>query len=129
MRILMVSAEGPPLLRAGALIDVMSALPAELQAHGHEISVVLPFYREIRDDAKFKKERTGITVEVRVGDKTYDAEFWEGSLGGRNPVVHDRLRRIFRSAGCLRGARRSLTKTTRRDLSFLPKPFSNWRDG
>jgi hypothetical protein len=30
MRILMISAEGPPLQRTGALIDVMGALPREL---------------------------------------------------------------------------------------------------
>ena len=31
MRILMISAEGPPLQRTGALIDVMNALPRELR--------------------------------------------------------------------------------------------------
>ena len=41
----MISAEGPPLQRAGALIDVMDALPNALRARGHEVSVVLPFYR------------------------------------------------------------------------------------
>src|SRR3954462_12930767 len=78
MRILMVSAEGPPLQRTGALIDVMEALPRELRARGHEVSVVLPYYREIRENAAFAKEDTGITVDLRVGDKTYIAEFLEG---------------------------------------------------
>jgi glycogen synthase len=31
MRILMISAEGPPLQRAGALIDVMNTLPQQLR--------------------------------------------------------------------------------------------------
>jgi len=48
MRILMISAEGPPLVRAGALVDVLDALPRELRARGHEVSVTLPYYREIR---------------------------------------------------------------------------------
>src|SRR2546428_9078170 len=78
MRILMVSAEGPPLQHAGALIDVMDALPHELRARGHEVSVALPFYREIRENPAFKEEDTGVTVDVRVGEKTYIAEFLEG---------------------------------------------------
>jgi starch synthase len=78
MRILMISAEGPPLQRAGALTDVMNALPHELRARGHEVSVVLPYYREVRENTAFKEEDTGITVDVRVGDQTHIAEFLEG---------------------------------------------------
>jgi starch synthase len=78
MRILMISAEGPPLVRAGALVDVMDALPRELRARGHEVSVTLPYYREIRENPAFKEEDTGVTVDVRVGDKTYIAEYLEG---------------------------------------------------
>ena len=74
MRILMISAEGPPLQRAGALIDVMDALPRELRKRGHQVSVTLPYHREIRENSKFKAKRTGIAVDVRVGDKTYVAE-------------------------------------------------------
>jgi starch synthase len=78
MRILMISAEGPPLVRAGALVDVMDALPRQLRARGHEVSVTLPYYREIRENTAFKEEDTGVTVDVRVGDKTYIAEYLEG---------------------------------------------------
>src|SRR6184192_1887190 len=78
MRILMISAEAPPLQRTGAVIDVMNALPHELRARGHEISVALPFYREIRENPAFKAKHTGVTVDVRVGKKTYIAEYLEG---------------------------------------------------
>ena len=78
MRILMISAEGPPLQRAGALVDVMDALPHELRARGHEVSVALPFYREIQENPGFKEADTGVTVDVQVGDKTYIAEYLEG---------------------------------------------------
>jgi len=77
MKILMISAEGPPLQRAGALIDVMDALPNALRARGHEISVVVPFYREIKENRAFKKKNTGITVDVQVGDKVYVARYLE----------------------------------------------------
>src|SRR6266403_1635709 len=83
MKILMISAEGPPLQRAGSLIDVMDALPNALRARGHEISVVVPFYREIKENRAFKKKNTGITVDVQVGDKIYTARYFQGqSTGG-----------------------------------------------
>jgi starch synthase len=82
MRILMISAEGPPLQRAGALIDVMDALPRELRKRGHQVSVTLPYHREIRENSKFKAKKTGIVVDVRVGDKTYVAEYFEGRSAG-----------------------------------------------
>jgi starch synthase len=74
----MITAEGPPLQRSGALIDVMNALPRELRERGHEVSVVLPHYREVRENTAFRQDDTGITVDVRVGEKTYIAEYVEG---------------------------------------------------
>ena len=74
----MISAEGPPMQRAGALVDVMDALPGALRARGHDVSVVLPLYREIKENRAFKKKNTGITVDVEVGDKTYKARYLEG---------------------------------------------------
>jgi starch synthase len=78
MRILMVSPEGPPLQRAGALVDVMDALPRALRSRGHEISVALPFYHEIRENTAFKAKNTGVTVDIQVGKKTYPAKYLEG---------------------------------------------------
>src|SRR6266576_3720919 len=78
MRILMISAEGPPLQRGGALVDVMDALPSALRTRGHEVSAVLPFYREIKENRAFKKKNTGITVDVQVGDKVFTARYLEG---------------------------------------------------
>src|SRR6184192_4756130 len=78
MRILMISAEGPPLQRAGAVIDVMDGLPAALRSRGHEVCVALPFYREIRENRAFKKKDTGIAVDVQVGEKVYVARYLEG---------------------------------------------------
>jgi starch synthase len=77
MRILMISAEAPPLQRGGALVDVLEALPHQLRERGHEISVVLPFYREIREKSEVAMTDTGVTVDIRVGDKNYVAEYLE----------------------------------------------------
>ena len=82
MRILMISAEGPPLARATALVDALEALPRELRFLGHEVAIALPFYREIRENTALNLEDTGVTVDVRVGTKNYVAEFLEGRTAG-----------------------------------------------
>ena len=78
MRILMISAEGPPLARATALVDVLEALPRELRARKHEVAIAMPFYREISENMAIDLRDTGITVDVPVGEKNYVAEFVEG---------------------------------------------------
>jgi starch synthase len=82
MRILMISAEGPPLARATALVDVLEALPRELRARKHEVGIVMPFYREISENLAFDLRDTGITVDVRLGAKNHVAEFVEGRTAG-----------------------------------------------
>jgi starch synthase len=99
MRILMISAEGPPLQRAGALIDVMDALPRELRERGHEVSVTLPYYREIRENRAFKKKNTGITVDVQVGDKTYVAKYLEGRSASGTQLFFIRCDKFFDRPG------------------------------
>src|SRR5437868_1651989 len=82
MRILMISAEGPPLARATALVDVLEALPRELRARKHEVGITMPYYREIRENSGVRAKETGITVDVRVGQKNYLAEYLEGRTAG-----------------------------------------------
>jgi len=82
MRILMISAEGPPLARATALVDVLEALPRELRARKHEVGIVMPFYREISENMGFELRDSGITVDVPLGAKNHVAEFVEGRTAG-----------------------------------------------
>src|SRR5438045_7608776 len=74
----MISAEGPPLARATALVDVLEALPRELRARKHEVGIAMPFNREISENMAIELRDTGITVDVPVGEKNYVAEFVEG---------------------------------------------------
>lgn len=82
MRVLMISAEGPPLARATALVDVLEALPRELRGRKHEVGIALPFYREISENMALDLRDTGITVDIPVGAKNYVAEFVEGRTAG-----------------------------------------------
>ena len=113
MRILMISAEGPPLARATALVDVLEALPRELRARGHEIGIVMPFYREIRENAAVECKDTGVTVDVRVGAKNYVAEFLSGRTAGGVQIFYVRCDEFFDRAGNLWRARRRLRRQRR----------------
>ncbi len=99
MRILMISPEGPPLSRATVLVDVMEALPRELRARGHEVAIVLPYYREIREQAESEPKDTGVTVDVRLGAKSYVAEFLSGRTAGGVQIFFVRCDEFFDRAG------------------------------
>jgi starch synthase len=95
----MISAEGPPLARATALVDVLEALPRELRARKHEVAIAMPFYREISENARFELRDMGITVDVRVGAKNYVAEYVEGRTAGGVQTFFIRCDDFFDRAG------------------------------
>jgi starch synthase len=95
----MISPEGPPLARATMLVDAIEALPRELRLRGHEVGIVLPFYREIRENAEVQHTDTGVTVDVRVGTKTYVAEFLTGRTAGGVQLFYLRSDEFFDRAG------------------------------
>lgn len=99
MKILMITPEGPPLARATALVDVLEALPRELKVRGHEIGIVLPYYREIRENAEVSHKDTGVTVDVRVGSRTCVAEFLAGRTTGGVQLFYVRCDEFFDRAG------------------------------
>ena len=99
----MISPEGPPLARATALVDVMEALPRELRARGHEIGIVMPYYREIRENTEIQHQDTGVTVDVRVGAKIHVAEFLSGRTTGGVQLFYLRCDEFFDRAGIYGG--------------------------
>ncbi|CAN5378003.1 glycogen synthase GlgA [soil metagenome] len=49
MRVLYAAAEVAPLIKTGGLADVAGALPAALRADGHDVRVVMPMFRALRE--------------------------------------------------------------------------------
>lgn len=95
----MISAEGPPLARATALVDVLEALPRELRARKHEVAITLPYYREIRQNPEVQAKDAGVTVDVRVGPTTYVAEYLEGRTSGGVQIFFVRCDEFFDRPG------------------------------
>ncbi len=77
MTILLAASEMDPLARTGGLGDVIEALPAALQDAGHEVSVVLPCYRGLRDRPGLVVKSTGVQIPVQIGGKQTSAEVLE----------------------------------------------------
>ena len=49
MKVLFVAAEVAPLIKTGGLADVAGALPPALREAGHDVRVVMPRFRELRE--------------------------------------------------------------------------------
>ena len=95
----MITAEGPPLQRATALVDVLEALPRELRARGHEVGIALPYYREFRENTEMSVTNTGVTVDVKLGEKNYVAEFLTSRTAGGVQIFFARCDEFFDRSG------------------------------
>ena len=80
MKILMATSEFAPLASTGELGDQIAMLTAELRKLGHDVSVVLPFYRSIRSAAT---QSTGVEFQVSLGAKKVSTEIFETTGPGQ----------------------------------------------
>ena len=83
MRIAMVASEANPLAKSGGLADVVTALSVAYKKEGHDVIIVLPYYKSI--DAKKEK---GIAIsykgkfEVELGWRHLEAEVYFTEVAG-----------------------------------------------
>ena len=90
LNILFVSAEVAPFAKTGGLGDVSGALPRYLARLGHDVRVVLPLYRRVREYA----QKNGVTfsrvlddLSVQLGPKKITFSIIEAKLPGTTPAV------------------------------------------
>lgn len=55
MHIVIAASECMPFVKTGGLADVIGAFPREIARHGHQITVYLPFYRQVQSHFPEKK--------------------------------------------------------------------------
>ena len=79
MRILIVAPEANPFARTGALAEVVSALACALTRLGHQVMVVIPLYRQVREAGRTLFS-TGSTVSIPLSFKNLSAEIYQTEL-------------------------------------------------
>jgi starch synthase len=76
MKILMATSEFSPLASTGNLGDQIGVLAAELKRLGHDVKVVMPLYRTVRE-SKYDIRSTGIEFLLNLGGKRTIADILE----------------------------------------------------
>jgi starch synthase len=77
MKILVASSELTPLARTGGLADAVAELTTELSRLGHEVSVVIPYYRSIREGKVAKTKKTRVKFNVQLGNAGIPVDVFE----------------------------------------------------
>ncbi|GAB4129628.1 MAG: glycogen synthase GlgA [Roseiflexaceae bacterium] len=77
---LFVSAEVAPLIKTGGLADVAGALPAALRALGHDIRIVMPRYRVLRERGVGQGRPIAATF-LSVGDRHEELRIFSTTIG------------------------------------------------
>src|SRR5947199_1641931 len=81
VRVLFAASEVVGFAKTGGLADVAGSLPRALAARGHDVSVVMPFYRTVRLGSQ-PISRTDHVVPVPIGSRTLACRLHRGTLPG-----------------------------------------------
>ena len=148
MKIVFISSEAVPYAKTGGLADVSGVLPVELKRMGHEVIMVLPYYKAIREkgistrklneNVYIAKGNEGLTVYLVANEKYFNRPCLYGTPKGDYPDNGQRfgffcqetlrlLPRIDFDADIIHsndwqtGLIPLLLKTTEKDNSFFKK--------
>jgi starch synthase len=79
LRVLLAASEVVGFAKTGGLADVAGSLPRALTARGHQVAVVMPYYRSVRLGPN-PPERTNHVIPVPVGSRTLACRLFRSSL-------------------------------------------------
>jgi starch synthase len=117
MKILMATSEFSPLGSTGDLGDQIRILAVELKRLGHDVSVVMPFYRPIRE-GNYEVRPTGIALEINLGGKRASADIVETTGPEQIQVFLVRRDEYFDRSGIYGGEGRAYEDNAERFIFF-----------
>lgn len=79
LNIFFATSEASPYAKTGGLADVSEALPKALAKRGHNLIVVIPFYRQVME-GNFNLNPTNISFPVPFGSKEIEARVFKDRL-------------------------------------------------
>jgi starch synthase len=97
MNIVFIASEAIPFAKTGGLADVCGSLPVALESLGHEVSVILPYYRMVGEKPEFNEaariDKLGKNVKVYFlkNRKFFDRPYIYGGSEGDYPDNLDRF--------------------------------------
>ncbi|MFH1645923.1 MAG: glycogen/starch synthase [Candidatus Omnitrophota bacterium] len=91
MKILFCSSEVSPFAKTGGLADVAGALPLALESLGHEVRIILPKYKMVKEPGDFAIIGKGVKVKFVCNDNLY---MRDGIYGDEHGDYPDNLKRF-----------------------------------
>src|SRR5438552_18823202 len=84
LRVLVVASEASPFAKTGGLGDVAGALPQALHALGHDVRVLIPRYRDVKEQVTGTRP---VIERVRgpIGDRLVEGPLLDAAGPGRGP--------------------------------------------
>ncbi len=96
LRIVITASEAVPFAKTGGLADVAGALPVHLEKLGHNVCLIMPYYRMAKK-SRLHIEDTGHAIVVQISDKLVEGRIFRSTLGDnvtvyliRNDDYYDR---------------------------------------
>ena len=87
MNIVFASSEVAPFAKTGGLADVCGALPIELARLGHNVAVIMPAYRLVKQGSE-TIEPLGVKFDIPIGNKIVRGRLMRGVLPGSGVPVY-----------------------------------------
>ena len=83
LKICFVTSELAPLAKVGGLADVSQALPLALAKLGHDVRVIVPYYRDFQTAAEQNYIRHASFIKLEFGRHSYSFQALESEFPGR----------------------------------------------
>jgi starch synthase len=117
MKILMATSEFSPLGSTGDLGDHVRILTIELKKLGHDVSVVMPFYRSVRE-GNYEIRPTNVEFQVNLGGKRASSDVVETTSPDGIRVYLVRRDEYFDRSGIYGGDGRNYEDNAERFIFF-----------